>query len=113
MPHLPASMRDNQEHAALLDWYQAPMTTVEYEPLLKAHKALAETRSAFTKAYEEATSEGVIPEKTSHAAGDEFSAAVSHAEGERCPRCWNWRKLGDDGLCCRCHDAVEGASEQG
>ena len=147
MPHLPASMRDNQEHAALLDWYQAPMAADEYEPLLKAHKALAEARGAFTKAYEEAASEGAIPEKTSQAAraaltmpvdaleelertgidlaeplvcsavtvaaGDEFSAAVTHAEGERCPRCWNWRELGDDGLCCRCHDAVEGASEQG
>jgi isoleucyl-tRNA synthetase len=147
MPHLPASMRDNQEHAALLDWYQAPMTAAEYEPLLKAHKALVEARSAFTKAYEEAASEGVIPEKTSQAAraaltmpaealeeltstgidlaeplvcsavtvavGDEFSADVAHAEGERCPRCWNWRELGEDGLCCRCHDAVEGASQQG
>ena len=147
MPHLPASMRDNQEHAALLDWYEAPMAAAEYEPLLKAHKALVEARGAFTKAYEEAASEGVIPEKTSQAAraaltvpadalealtatgvdlaeplvcsavtvvaGDEFFAEVSHAEGERCPRCWNWRELGEDGLCCRCHDAVEGASEQG
>ena len=41
------------------------------------------------------------------------AVTVAHAEGERCPRCWNWRELGDDGLCCRCHDAVEGASEQG
>jgi isoleucyl-tRNA synthetase len=145
IPHLPASMRDNQEHAALLDWYEAPMAAAEYEPLLDAHKALVEARGAFTKAYEEAASAGVVPEKTSQAAsaaltmpadalevltatgidlaeplvcsavtvaaGDEFSAVVFHAEGERCPRCWNWRELGEDGLCKRCHDAVESAAE--
>ena len=146
MPHLPASMRDGQERAALLDWYEAPMTAAEYGPLLKAHKALAEARGAFTKAYEEAASQGVIPEKTSQAASaaltmppdalaelaatgidlaeplvcssvtveaaDELSATVTHAEGERCPRCWNWRELGEDGLCGRCHDALGEASRQ-
>ncbi|MCH3943944.1 MAG: isoleucine--tRNA ligase [Atopobiaceae bacterium] len=38
--------------------------------------------------------------------GDEVSCEVLPAAGERCPRCWNWRELGDDGLCGRCHDAV-------
>ena len=137
MPHLPASMRDGQERAALLDWYEAPMTAAEYGPLLKAHKALAEARGAFTKAYEEAASQGVIPEKTSQAASAALtmppdalaelaatgidlaeplvcsSVTVTHAEGERCPRCWNWRELGEDGLCGRCHDALEEASRQG
>lgn len=28
--------------------------------------------------------------------------AVLRAEGEKCPRCWNWRELGADGVCARC-----------
>ena len=39
-------------------------------------------------------------------AGDELACAVAPADGEKCPRCWNYRVLGADGLCCRCHDAV-------
>jgi isoleucyl-tRNA synthetase len=39
-------------------------------------------------------------------AGDAFSAAVSVAEGEKCPRCWNIRELGVDAerpeVCARC-----------
>jgi len=27
---------------------------------------------------------------------------VEAAEGDKCPRCWNWRDLGTDGLCARC-----------
>ncbi|MCH3968412.1 MAG: isoleucine--tRNA ligase [Atopobiaceae bacterium] len=43
------------------------------------------------------------------AVGDSLSCEVMPAEGERCERCWNWRKVGKDGLCPRCHDAVEAA----
>ena len=39
--------------------------------------------------------------------GEELSCSVEPAHGEKCPRCWNWRELGDDGQCARCHDAVE------
>ena len=42
--------------------------------------------------------------------GDELACAVLPAEGEKCPRCWNWRTLGADGLCPRCHAAVEDAN---
>ena len=35
-----------------------------------------------------------------------FVCSVFPAEGQKCPRCWNWRELGEDGLCERCHDAV-------
>ena len=38
--------------------------------------------------------------------GDEVAATVFPARGEKCPRCWNYRELGEDGLCARCHDAV-------
>ena len=54
MCHLPASMRDGQEFAALLDWYEAPMAAAEYEPILAAYGLIDEARAAFTKAYEEA-----------------------------------------------------------
>lgn len=40
------------------------------------------------------------------ASGEELSVEVIPAHGEKCPRCWNWRELGEDGLCARCHEAV-------
>ncbi len=40
-------------------------------------------------------------------AADAPVAEVAPAPGEKCPRCWNWRELGDDGLCARCHDVVQ------
>jgi isoleucyl-tRNA synthetase len=36
----------------------------------------------------------------------EVSVAVDRASGEKCPRCWNWRDLGDDGLCDRCSAVI-------
>ena len=39
--------------------------------------------------------------------GDELSCEVLPANGEKCPRCWNYRELGEDGLCERCHEVVE------
>ena len=141
MAYLPASMREDQEFAALLSWFQNPMTAEEYEPLLPAYDALLEVRGAFTKAYEEAIASGEVTEKTTQAvcadvaapmdlyaklvgkdacdlaevlvcssvrvaAGRELVVSVYPAEGERCPRCWNWRPLGADGLCERCSQAV-------
>ncbi|MDI9589698.1 MAG: isoleucine--tRNA ligase [Acidobacteriota bacterium] len=140
MAYLPESMRDGQEFAALLDWYQAPMAAAEYEPLLPAYQALLEARASFTKAYETALAEGLIAEKTTQAAsahlvlpaaafellgdgaidlaevfvcaraevraGEALSCEVRTAPGEKCPRCWNWRELGADGLCPRCHDVM-------
>ena len=45
------------------------------------------------------------------ASGDELACEVLPAHGEKCPRCWNWRPLGADGLCCRCSHAVAAASK--
>ena len=56
MAFLPASMRDGQERAALLDWYQAPWTTDEATQKLAAYEQLTAARDAFTKAFEEAKS---------------------------------------------------------
>jgi len=44
--------------------------------------------------------------------GEETSCEVLPAKGEKCPRCWNWRELGEDGLCDRCHDAVAACAEE-
>ena len=140
---MPECLREGQQFAALLDWYQAPMAAAEYEPLLAAYAALDEVRAAFTKAYEDAQAAGVVTEKTAQAAratltlpaetlaalqaggvdaatvaevfvcaqvelaaGDELAVVVEPAHGEKCPRCWNWRELGEDGLCDRCHDVM-------
>ncbi|MGN0287500.1 MAG: isoleucine--tRNA ligase [Atopobiaceae bacterium] len=140
MAHLPASMRDNQKYAALLDWYQAPLSKDAYEALLPAYNAMSQARNAFTKAYDEALEKGVVTEKTTQAtraeltvpaeaykalsesgvdlaesfvcaevclhAGNEYTCEVEPAHGQKCPRCWNWRQLGEDGLCERCHEVV-------
>jgi isoleucyl-tRNA synthetase len=41
-------------------------------------------------------------------ASDEVSVEVARAAGDKCPRCWNWRDLGADGLCARCSAVVTG-----
>ena len=146
MGYLPASLRDGQEFAALLDWYQAPWTDEAYERYLGAYEAVVEARAAFTKAYEAAVAEGALAEKTTQAAratltapdeafdllsgelgcdlaepfvcsevelvrGEELSCVVGPARGEKCPRCWNFRELGEDGLCPRCSHAVAALGE--
>ncbi|MEE0027094.1 MAG: hypothetical protein U0J70_05870, partial [Atopobiaceae bacterium] len=45
------------------------------------------------------------------AQGDELSCAAVPAQGDKCERCWNWREVGEDHLCHRCHDAVEAYEE--
>jgi isoleucyl-tRNA synthetase len=40
------------------------------------------------------------------AVGESVTVTVGRAEGEKCPRCWNWRELGPDGLCARCSAVV-------
>ena len=140
MEFLPESLRDGQKFAALLDWYQAPLTRLEYEKLLPAYQVLSDARAAYTKAYETALEAGEITEKTTQATraevvlpaeafqcvndadvdfaevfvcssvtvseGTELAASVFLADGERCDRCWNWRNLGEDHLCHRCHEVV-------
>ena len=47
----------------------------------------------------------------SFAEGGEFEAVVNPAEGEKCPRCWNYRELTGNqnhaGVCARCADALD------
>jgi isoleucyl-tRNA synthetase len=44
-------------------------------------------------------------------AGEEFACEVEPAQGEKCPRCWNYRSLGGNAahpdVCGRCGDALE------
>ena len=44
---------------------------------------------------------------------DSFSCDVAVAAGEVCPRCWNVRELGEDGLCRRCHEALAAVEHGG
>lgn len=43
--------------------------------------------------------------------GSELSAKIEQAEGEKCPRCWNYRVLGENSkypdVCGRCGDALQ------
>ena len=43
--------------------------------------------------------------------GDEFACEVVQADGEKCPRCWNYRELGGNGnhpgVCKRCGDVLD------
>ncbi|MEE0026498.1 MAG: class I tRNA ligase family protein, partial [Atopobiaceae bacterium] len=72
MEYLPASMRDGQTYAALLDWWVAPMDAQAYTPYLPVYAAVVEARAAFTKSYEDAIGSGIIAEKTTQAARAEL-----------------------------------------
>ncbi len=53
----------------------------------------------------------LIVAQVSFEAAEELGALVGVAEGEKCPRCWNVRELGDDprhpDVCARCAAALE------
>ena len=38
--------------------------------------------------------------------GAERACEVQPARGEKCPRCWNYRELTDEGVCPRCADVL-------
>jgi isoleucyl-tRNA synthetase len=44
-------------------------------------------------------------------AAEEVSCTVEVAAGDKCPRCWNVRDLGEGGLCARCHEALAATGE--
>jgi isoleucyl-tRNA synthetase len=46
----------------------------------------------------------------------EFEARVEHADGAKCPRCWQWKRdigadAGHAGVCARCAEALQGIEE--
>ena len=48
----------------------------------------------------------IVSEVALGAESSEISVRVECASGEKCPRCWNLRALGPDGLCGRCSEVV-------
>ena len=139
MAFMPESLTEGEQYAALLSWFENPLSADECAKLLPTYQAMNEARAVFTKAYEEVAA--TLPEKSTQASrarltvpaeayalltaadapdlaeafvcsavelvsGAEYACEVTAAEGEKCPRCWNYRTLGVDGLCCRCTKAV-------
>ena len=39
--------------------------------------------------------------------GDEIKVEIIPAEGEKCPRCWNYRELNEHGVCDRCGHVLD------
>ncbi len=75
-----------------------------------ALSAPAEILPALAEIGEEALADIFIVSKVqlvSAAEGGALSASAGVSEDEKCPRCWNFRELGEDGLCCRCHEVLE------
>lgn len=124
VPQIPA-----EERAELLSAYQTVM-----EARAVASKAMEENKASLgvTKSQEvallitapaeqlavlkargeEVLAELMIVSKLELAEGPELAAEVSVAPGEKCPRCWYARELGEDGLCPRCHEVVEAFEPQ-
>ncbi len=67
MEFMPEGLKEGQEFAALLDWFQNPMDEKMVSELLPVYDDMVEVRSAYTKAYETALEEGVVEEKTTQA----------------------------------------------
>lgn len=62
--------------------------------------------------YDEAVFEELfIVSSVSFVVGDELAVEIGVAEGEKCPRCWNYRELGGNAahpdVCVRCGDALD------
>ena len=74
--------------------------------------APADVLSVLKARGEEQLAELLIVSAVTLEEGPELSAAVTAAPGEKCPRCWNVRELGEDGLCPRCHEVVEAFEPQ-
>ena len=144
MAYTPAGIRDNQTFAAMLDWYQAPITLEAANELGEVLDAALELRGVVTKALEDARGAGTFTKSQEvrvvatapadiyakltgpHACdlaeffivseveltqGEELSATVEPARGERCDRCWNYRtSTGVHGahehVCDRCAEAM-------
>ena len=55
----------------------------------------------------EAAAQWLIVSKAVVTAGSERKITTSHAEGTKCPRCWNYSTEADEnGLCPRCHEVM-------
>ncbi len=96
------AMEDNKADLGITKTQEACVTIAAPAQQL----AVLETRGV------EQLAELLIVSKVELVAAGELSATVSVAQGEKCPRCWNVRELGADGLCPRCHEVVDAFEPQ-
>ncbi|MDJ1121361.1 isoleucine--tRNA ligase [Olsenella sp. YH-ols2217] len=68
MAYVPEELTDGQTYAALLDWWQPPMSVEEQDAELPVYEALSQVRDAFTQAYEEASTAGRLAAQKKEAA---------------------------------------------
>ena len=112
------------EYTSLLPAYQVLVDarasyTKAYETALDegvvTEKTTQATRAEVTLTAEQASciadanldfAEVFVCSEVSVSEGSELSVSVYPANGERCDRCWNYRELGEDHLCHRCHEVV-------
>ena len=119
MAYTPEGIRDGQTYAALLDWYQAPISLDEANALAPVLDAALELRATVpAELYGFLTgpdapdlAEFYIVSEVELVEGDELAVAVEPAHGERCDRCWNYREsTGEHGeyehICSRCFEAL-------
>ncbi len=77
-----------------------------YAEILKKHENDIADIFIVSQAYiTDAAPSDVLNEYTE----DETTVCVVKAEGEKCCRCWKYRKLNSDGICEDCAEAVKGA----
>ena len=94
---------------AVVDVYSVGTVAAEFlgdTVYVVSEKDSAKLYAELAGAYGCDLAEVFVCSEVSLAEGEETSCTVLPARGEKCPRCWNWRELGSDGLCPRCSDAV-------
>ena len=75
----------------------------EKSSLLKKHKDLLSDLYIVSHVYLEDIKDDILNEYSQ----DEYAVKVLKAKGEKCARCWKYRKLNADGICSDCDDAIK------
>lgn len=70
--------------------------------LPESYKGLVETMGSRT--FEELF---VCSDSEINFEGDQIRVEITPAKGEKCPRCWNYRELGEHGVCERCEKVLD------
>ncbi|OGS24594.1 MAG: hypothetical protein A2297_02030, partial [Elusimicrobia bacterium RIFOXYB2_FULL_48_7] len=89
---------------------QAPLigSALEAKLLIKADKDLFEFLSKYKNCLPAIL---IVSQLELKQSGQELKITVSHADGKKCPRCWNWStdiaETDEEGLCPRCKKAVD------
>ena len=75
----------------------------EKSSLLEKHKDLLSDLYIVSHVYLEDIKDDILNEYSQ----DEYTVKVLKAKGEKCARCWKYRKLNADGICSDCDDAIK------